>query len=187
MLQVFRCQLRTPDVGRSSFAWPTGLIREYVVIVGLILGGILTNSCGSGCPSRLASRLVFSSFGDTTKSVPCCGGSVFQDVNLTGADIREVDLANSQVNSGRVDAFLTAPDCSVLFDGPYNGPPAQSRCRVLIGPVAPGEVSERLAIPKGTYRVFAQAWASNENENIFDIDVGLYSDKCHPNLTGPSR
>jgi hypothetical protein len=136
---------------------------------------------------RLASTISFSNHGNPANAVPCCGGFVFQDVNLTGADIQEVDLANSQVNSGRVDAFLTTPDCAALFAGPYMGFPAQPLCKVFIGPVPAGTVSERQSLPKGTYRLFAQAWATNDSSNSFELEAGLYSNKCNPNLTGPSQ
>jgi hypothetical protein len=165
----------------------TRLLREVVTSLGIVLAWTSTDSCGSGCPLRLTSRKVFSSFGDVSKAVPCCGSFVFREVDLTSADIQQVDLANSRVNTGRVDAFLTGRDCEILFTEPYNGPPAQSRCKVFIGPVAPGDVSERLVIPRGTYRIFAQAWASNENANIFDMDVGVYSDNCRATMTAPGR
>jgi hypothetical protein len=110
---------------------------------------------------------------------------LFQDVNLGATDLQEIDLANGAVNNGRVDGFLTAPDCAKLFDQPYEGTASQALCKIYIGPVAPGGVSQRLSVPHGRYRMFVQAWASNELPNIFSVDLGLYSSKCQPNLAAP--
>ena len=54
------------------------------------------------------------------------------------------------------------------------------------GPVGPGAVSPRKKIPPGRYRVFVQAWSSNANTNLFDVDLGLYTDECRPGITSPS-
>jgi len=108
-----------------------------------------------------------------------------QAVDLRGTDIQEIDLANSLANSGHVDAFLTSPDCTRLFDGPYNGVVTQALCQIYIGPLVGGSVSPRQSIPKGTYRVFVQAWSTNEASNLFSVDVGVYTDRCRPNLVAP--
>jgi hypothetical protein len=99
--------------------------------------------------------------------------------------MRGGDLANGQTNSGHIDAFLTSPDCVRLFDGPYNGAASSPLCRIYIGPVTAGTASGRQTLPKGMYRVFVQAWASNELSNVFGVDVGLYTDQCRPNFMAP--
>lgn len=152
---------------------------------------MLTDSCSSACGLRLWSRISLSSLplklSDPPNPLPCCGGFRYQDVNLEATDIRQVDLSNSQVNSGHVDAFLTAPDCTRLFNDPYTGTGTQPLCKIYIGPVAAGTVSQRQTIPNATYRMFAQAWASNETSELFGLDVGIYSDRCQPNLVAPSQ
>jgi hypothetical protein len=161
------------------------VVRVAIASGALVLGSASSQSCTTGCSFRLASRVPFPSPTNAVK-VACCGAFVFQDVDLTDADIEEVDVANGQVNNGRVDAFLTTTDCTVLFAAPYDGASAQPLCRIFIGPVPPGAVSDRRKLPKGTYRLFAQAWATNESSNTFAVDVGLWTHKCRPNLTGPS-
>jgi hypothetical protein len=162
------------------------LIAKLTLVGGLMLRVLLTTSCSSACGLGLVQRLSFSSDpanpSDPPHAVPCCGGFLFQDVDLTATDIQQVDLANSQVNSGHLDAFLTAPDCIKLFDSAYNGSAIQPLCKIYIGPVAAGTVSDRQTIPKGKYRTFAQAWASTDTSNVFNIDVGIWTNKCVPHL-----
>lgn len=136
------------------------------------------SACGSPCGLGLVSRIHFS-IQNSPKPVPCCGGFLYVDVNLSAPAIQQIDLANGQVNNGHLDAFLTATDCTTLFDDTYNGSAAHPLCNVYIGPVSAGTVSERVSLPKGSYRVFAQSWASNnDTTDAFTIDVGIYSDSC---------
>jgi hypothetical protein len=150
---------------------------------------LTTTSCSSGCPLWLAQKVVFSSdpqkLGDSPMPVPCCGGFLSGDVKLDSSGVQQVDLANGQVNAGHVDAFLVSADCAKLFDGPYNGAVVQPLCTIYIGPVAAGTTSERKKISPGNYRVFAQAWANNESEQRFAMDVGIWSDDCRLSPTAP--
>ena len=70
--------------------------------------------------------------------LPCCGASVFRDVDLN-VDGLEVDLINP--NGTGVDGFLTSAGCDKLFDGQYSGSAATPLCQVHIGPVRPRGVS----------------------------------------------
>jgi hypothetical protein len=164
-----------------------GLAVRGVVLIVAILS---TCSCGQKCAFRLALQLSFSSdpirVGDAPIPVPCCGGFLFHDVNLNSADIQQVDIANGQVNAGHIDAFLVSADCAKLFDGPYNGSVVQPLCKIYMGPVAAGNVSDRQTLLPGSYRLFAQAWASNESEQRFDIDLGIWTDRCQLNPTAPT-
>jgi hypothetical protein len=164
-----------------------GLAVRGVVLIVAILS---TCSCGQKCAFRLALQLSFSSdpirVGDAPIPVPCCGGFLFHDVNLNSADIQQVDIANGQVNAGHIDAFLVSADCAKLFDGPYNGSVVQPLCKIYMGPVAAGNVSDRQTLLPGSYRLFAQAWASNESEQRFDIDLGIWTDSCQLNPTAPT-
>jgi len=157
----------------------------------VVMVAILTMcSCGNKCAFRLALQLSFSSdpqrAGDAPIPVACCGGFLFHDVNLNSPDIQQVDIANGQVNAGHVDAFLVSADCAKLFDGPYNGSIVQPLCKIYMGPVAAGTVTDRQKLLPGTYRLFAQAWASNESEQRFDVDLGLWTDSCQLNPTAPT-
>ena len=95
--------------------------------------------------------------------------------------------ANHDLGAERVDAFLTTADCNRLFEASYNGSASQPLCKVYIGRVSPGAVSDKVTVPKGVYRVFAQAWASNEQSNGYSIDVGIWSKACRGPLTGPTQ
>src|SRR5262249_31730901 len=133
-------------------------MRGLAVRSGLLMVAILTmGSCSQKCPFRLALELTFTSDsqrpGDALMPVPCCGGSLFQNVNLNSSDIQQVDLANGQVNAGHVDAFLVSADCTKLFDGPYNGSVVQPLCKIYIGPVPAGTVTDRQKVLPGSYRL----------------------------------
>jgi len=160
------------------------------VLCSLWFAAILTTtSCSNGCPLWLAQKMLFSSDpqkpGDSPVPVPCCGGFLFADVKLDSSADQQVDLANGQVNAGHVDAFLVAADCAKLFAGPYSGSVVQPLCTIYIGPVAAGTTSGRKKMSPGNYRVFAQAWASNESEQHFAMDVGMWSDDCRLSPTAP--
>jgi hypothetical protein len=109
--------------------------------------------------------------------VPCCGDAVFLDVNLPFEDV-EVDLSNRGAATGQVDAFLTSATCAKLFDGPYNGMASSPLCTIILGPIAPRQVGPRQKVQPGQYRVFAQAWSSNVAATPFDMEIGLWTDRC---------
>jgi hypothetical protein len=158
----------------------TRTAARAALVDGLIVGAVLTSSCGSPCGLGLVSRTYLASSSIPSPGpVPCCGGFLYQDVDLSAPVVQQVDLANSQVNSGHLDAFLTSIDCAELFDNTYNGSATHPLCKLYVGPVPAGTVSARVSLPKGTYRAFAQAWASNnDTTNAFSIDVGVYGDSC---------
>jgi hypothetical protein len=73
--------------------------------------------------------------------MPCCGASVFQDIDLRNVGDVEIDLSNP--NGNGVDGFVTSAACDKLFSGPYTGVATSPTCQVYIGPVPPRAVSER--------------------------------------------
>ena len=161
---------------------------RIVPITTLILMVGLSNSCGSGsvCGLRLAQRLFFpaANAAQGIGEIPCCGASMYQDLNLSADDV-QVDLINSSGSNGRVDTFLVNGDCAKLFDGPYSGAITASLCTIYVGPVGPGSTSERQSIRRGKYRIFEQAYASNDAAVQFLMELGLWSDACHWNPIGP--
>lgn len=161
------------------------------LLCGVSVATMLTaDACGNECPFRLAQRVNVSSDPktpvDRPTPVPCCGGFLVQDVNLNSSAVQEVDLANGSVNAGHVDAFLTSADCVKLFDASYSGSPVQSLCKIYIGPVPAGTLTEHQKIAPGNYRLFAQAWASNESAQVFAMDLGIWTDSCRLAPTAPT-
>src|SRR5688572_2875245 len=143
-----------------------------LVVSSLICVSLVCTSCGSECGLALVERIQFPQAGPLPI---CCGESVYRDVNLTNADI-QVDLTNSSP-SGTVDAFLTDANCTKLFDT-YAATRTGALCQILIGPVPAATVSERRSISPGRYRIFAQAWSSNQVPTAFVVDLGIWSDDC---------
>jgi hypothetical protein len=98
-----------------------------------------------------------------------------------------VDLSNRTSSTGKVDGFLTTGDCTRLFDQSYVGVASNPLCRIYLGPVAADRVSERVKLAPGTYRLFAQAWVTNDAPSSFSFDLGLWSHECglQPTQPGP--
>jgi hypothetical protein len=156
--------------------------KPSVVVIAVLLFASAGVSCGSTCGLALVRRISFPSSNSIVEA-PCCGGSIYQDVNLTNENL-QVDLTNSSP-PGRVDAFLTTGDCVRLFNV-YEGTPSAPLCPILIGPVTSGSVSQRRAISPGRYRVFAQARSATEGSTPFVFDLGIWSDDCRAQRFGPS-
>jgi hypothetical protein len=133
--------------------------------------------CGGGgnCSLQILGRI------PVEFRVECCGASHWADVSV-GQDDAEVDLAFAKAAGPAppVHAWLTTPDCTSLFQGEY--PPASGSpspgCTVYLGPVSPGEVSPRRKLPRGTYRVWVQAFSSNTEPLRCLLDVGVWGERC---------
>ncbi len=139
--------------------------------------GCHDNGCGLALLSQI--ELASSSTSAGVDMIACCGDSRSLKLALQSSDIDSVDVANSQVTSGHLDAFLVDSNCDRLFAPPYNGTgTATPLCKVYVGPVAAGTVSSRQSIPQGTYRLIIQAWDSNTDPVRFDATVGVYSSDC---------
>lgn len=116
-------------------------------------------------------------------ALPCCGASVFRDIDLGGAGDLEVDVSNP--NGAGLDGFLTNVGCDKLFDAPYAGAGASALCQIYVGPVRPRAISERRKIAPGRYRIFAQGYASTDTTLNIALDVGLWSNACKWNPIAP--
>ncbi len=129
--------------------------------------------------------MVGGNFSGGASMIDCCGASVQQDVTIPSAESTQVDLDSTQFpgEAGHVDAWLVEPGCDRLFDGTY--PDASPRCRTFIGPVQPGQVSARVSIPSGRYRVFIQAYTSNTAAAKYTVEVGLWGYNCKFNAAAP--
>ena len=164
-----------------------------VLVVVALVAAIFTASCGtSPCGLKLVQHLflpppeiVLGVPQQRDISVPCCGGSVYRDVDLTTAGEVELDLNNPNPAASQVDGFLTSAGCDKLFGGPYSGTLTSPLCTVYIGPVAPRAVSARTKIAPGRYRLFAQAYASNESAHSISLDLGIWTTSCRWNPIGP--
>lgn len=157
-----------------------------LVVAGLFLAVGAWSSCGSACGLQLRQRVFFppEQLTNAIGEVPCCGASVYRDIDLT-VDNVQVDLINSSGSNGRVDAFLASADCVKLFSGPYAGMLVSPLCTIYLGPVTPGATAPRKSIRRGKYRLFAQAYTSNESPAQFLLELGLWSDACNWNPIAP--
>jgi hypothetical protein len=164
-----------------------GNVRLTLVVAGLFLAVGASSSCGtSDCGLQLRQQVFFpvGQLANAVAEVPCCGASVYRDIDLT-ADNVQVDLINSSGANGRVDAFLASTDCVNLFSGPYAGTAVSPLCTIYLGPVPPGATAPRKSIRSGKYRLFAQAYTSNESPVQFVLELGLWSSACHWNPIAP--
>lgn len=151
---------------------------RFILIAALVLIGVAVNSCGGGaCGLGLKQRFLFPEGGTSIGLVPCCGASVYKDLNLT-ADNVQVDLINSSGAAERVDEFLADGNCTKLFAGSYAGMATSPLCTIYVGPVTAGVTSPRKSIRAGHYRVFAQAYTANDAPGQFLMEVGLWSEAC---------
>ena len=149
----------------------------------VLLSGCGTSPCGLQLKEHLFLPAAASAGGQQRNiALPCCGASVFRDIDLSSADV-EVDLSNP--NGSGVDGFLTTVGCDKLFDGPYSGSAASPLCQVHLGPVRPRGVSERKKLPRGRYRIFAQGYAANDAPLMVSLDLGVWSSACKWNPIGP--
>jgi hypothetical protein len=126
------------------------------------------------CPFRLLAQRPVSAF------VQCCGASAVHDVSVPDGADRQIDVSNTlfPTEDGRVDLWLTSTDCAQLFDGAYPG--GTAKCCTLVGPVALGQVSERIKVSGGTFRVFVQGYSSNTGVTNYRGDVGIWGMDCKP-------
>lgn len=161
-------------------------LASTVLLGSAFIAGCGTSPCGLRLQQHLflpASVIVGGQAQQRSVELPCCGGSVFQDIDLSTAGEVEIDLTNP--NGSGVDGFLTSTGCARLFDGPYTGAPAAPLCQVHIGPVRPRAVSERKKIGPGRYRIFAQGYAENVAASLISFDVGVWSNACKWNPIAP--
>jgi hypothetical protein len=119
--------------------------------------------------------------------MPCCGAFFASSfaVKERGA---ELDVsADPPLGAGHWDVWVAKAPCDVLFDPGYDGPGTRvPRCTVVLGPVAPGTLSSRVAAPIAEYRAFVYGWSSNASPVIFGADVGIWAPDCSSALTRPT-
>ena len=117
-------------------------------------------------------------------TVDCCSGSASKLIEITASTELEARLFNVAFpgQSASVDAFFTEAGCEKLFDGSYpkseTGVQATPLCRVLAGPIGIGSVGARQRLAAGQYRLFAQAWSSNNAPARFSIALALWVRSC---------
>jgi hypothetical protein len=142
-------------------------------------------ACDSPCEFRIVERL------PSTGSVGCCGGSSREDVVVGAHRDLAVDIAQTAIadQQGGQDLFLTGPDCTRLFDEPYaapgTAPPPVARCPVVLGPVSRGRVSPRAEVEPGRYRLFVQAYDTNQAANSFHAELNIWGATCGRTPAGP--
>ena len=153
------------------------------LIAAAVVVGAYSSACTSPCGLELKQHVylappVIIDGGPVQQDsrLPCCGGVVFRDIELTANGEIEIDLTNP--NGEGVDAFVTTVGCDKLFDGAYTGANATPLCQLHIGPVRPRGVSARAKISPGRYRLYAQGYTTNVTASNIALDLGLWSTAC---------
>jgi len=151
---------------------------KLVAMVGLMSLAAVLSSCSGPCGLQLKEQFFFPKEREAPIGiVQCCGASAYKDLNLL-ADDAQIDVINSSGAAGRVDAFVTDGNCTKLFAGSYAGIATSPLCKIYVGPVAAGVTAPRTSIRSGQYRVFAQAYSTNDAPAQFLMEVGLWSEAC---------
>lgn len=157
-------------------------IGRSAVVAAFVLAG----ACDTPCAFRIVTRLELG-----VQRVACCGAAEVQDVVLPDQPDLAIDIAQAALPNrvGGQDLWLTSTDCQQLFEGPYaepgTGPRPTPKCQVLLGPVSPGRVSPRTALPPGRYRVFVQAYSTNTSANDYRVDIGVWGTSCNGSPVSP--
>ena len=152
----------------------------------VVATAMMAAACDSPCAFRIVTRLEVGG-----RAVACCGAADMQDVVVPDEPDVAIDLSQRAVPDrvGGQDLWLTGPDCGQLFDAPYvepgTGPRPSPRCPVLLGPVAPGRISPRAALPPGRYRVFVQSYSTNPVANHYQFAVSVWATSCARSPVGP--
>ena len=160
-------------------------VRRLVLILAVACAALPWIACHD-CGFRLLWGMnVGGGTGSDAGTIGCCGAAMTFDVKIPEAEGAEVDLTNTSFpgQTGHVDAWLVEPGCDPLFEGTYPG--ASPRCRTYIGPVAPDQVSARVKIPAGSYRIVLQGYSSNASAAKYTAQVGLWGYNCKFNPAAP--
>jgi hypothetical protein len=137
-------------------------------------------SCGESCP--------FGALRETPLEgrLGCCGASTTFDFPV-GAPDSEFDVSNVEFpGQPPVDAYLTpaTSNCDRLFTGAY--PPAagvQPSCPLLLGPVAPGTLSRRIAYDgTGSLRIHLYGRSSATTDAPYRVVVVRWGRDCNQPL-----
>ena len=130
------------------------------------------------------------------RSIPVPGGisgtlsgttPKFFDVDLSSFKFDEVNFDSTRIpdQPGQVDGILTTTDCTQMFSGPYTGSPSGALCKILLGPIGPGGVTDRISLAPSRYRVWAQPYASNIGDVKYGFDVVLWGPNCSASPGAP--
>jgi hypothetical protein len=104
----------------------------------------------------------------------------FFDVDLSSFKFDEVNFDSTNIANqpGRVDGMLTTADCTQMFAGPYTGGASGALCKIILGPIGPGGVTDRVSLAPGRYRVWAQPYSTNTGDVRYGFDVVLWGPNC---------
>jgi hypothetical protein len=111
----------------------------------------------------------------------------FFDVDLSSSKFDEVNFDSTKIpdQPGQVDGILTSSDCAELFSGPYTGSTAGALCKILLGPIGPGGVSDHVTLAAGRYRVWAQPFSTNTGDVKYGFDLVLWGANCSASPGAP--
>jgi len=151
----------------------------------LASGVLATWSCGGkGCGEGIL------------RSIPVPGGvsgtltgttPKFFDVDLSSFTFDDVNFDSTKIpdQPGQVDGILTTTDCTQIFSSPYTGNPSGALCKIILGPIGPGGVTDHIPIAPGRYRVWAQPYATNTGDVRYGFDVVLWGPNCSSSPGAP--
>jgi hypothetical protein len=159
------------------------VIRQLQTLLTVACAALVFSACHE-CAFRLLQQSKFSS--TPGNLLPCCGGYSVADIDVPSLENGKVDIANDITAGGDspVDLWLTDVSCVQLFTGTYPGSPPS--CPVHLGPVAPDQVSDKVPLRAGRYRIVAQAYTSNAKQGAYVADVGFWGNDCRYSSVSPS-
>lgn len=91
-----------------------------------------------------------------------------------------IAVTNVLQSDQAVDVFVVPTSCSRLFDGTYPGAPPL--CQIYVGPVTAKNVSPRVSLGAGTYRLWLQAYSTNTATTGYLVDIDVLDYRCLPVL-----
>jgi hypothetical protein len=154
--------------------------RSCAVIALLsVAAGAALSACTHGCTLGLHDTIIIGSSGNPSEIVPCCGGFAFRDIAMLPSTDGQIAVTN--IGSDQpVDVFVVPTSCSKLFDGTYPGSPAL--CQVYVGPLTAKQVSARVSLNAGTYRLWVQAYSANTASTSYMAQIDVLDYRCLPVL-----
>jgi hypothetical protein len=155
------------------------MVARWCAVIVSVSGVMAISGCTHACPLGLHDTLMITPVNDSER-VPCCGGFAFKDIAMLPSTDGLIAVTNVLQPDQQVDVFVVPTSCSKLFAGNYPGSPAL--CQVLVGPVTAKQVSPRVSLSAGTYRLWLQAYSTNTATTGYQVQIDVLDYRCLPVL-----